>query len=38
MVFFVVEDEQVTESRYANVNIVVEWKGMLAKGTVVWNN
>ena len=25
-------------SRYANVNIVIEWKGMLAEGTVVWNN
>ena len=25
-------------SRYANMNIVVEWKGMLAEGTVVWNN
>ena len=24
-------------SRYANVNIVVEWKGVLAEGTVVWN-
>ena len=22
-------------SRYANVNIVVEWKGMLAEGTVL---
>ena len=36
--FFVVEDEQVTEearSRYANVNVVVECKGMLAEGTVV---
>ena len=25
-------------SRYANVNIVVERKGMLAEGTVVWND
>ena len=25
-------------SRYANVNIVVEWKGMLAEGAVVWND
>ena len=30
------EDEQVTEE--ADVNIVVEWKGMLADGTVVWND
>ena len=33
--FFVVEDEQVMGSRCANVNIVVEWKGVLAEGTVV---
>ena len=25
-------------SRYANVNIVVEWKGRLAEGIVVWND
>ena len=25
-------------SRCANVNIVVEWKGILAEGTVVWND
>ena len=25
-------------SRCANVNIVVEWEGMLAEGTVVWND
>ena len=36
MEFFVVEDEQVIEE--ADVNIVVEWKGILAEGTVVWND
>ena len=47
---FVIEDSQLhgvfccgiwasdRGSRYANVNIVVEWKGILAEGTVVWND
>ena len=34
--FFVVEDEQVIDE--VNVNIAVEWKGILAEGTVVWND
>ena len=35
--FVIVEDEQVTEETDALifVNIVAEWKGMLAEGTVV---
>ena len=35
MVFFVVEDEQVIEE--ADV-LRVEWKGILAEGTVLWND
>ena len=40
MVVFVVEDEQVTEEADVLMwmNIVVEWIGMLAEGTVVWND
>ena len=38
MVFFVVEDEQVTEEADMLMWIVVEGKGMLAEGTVVWND
>ena len=34
MFFVVVEDEQVTEEA-DNVNIVVEWKGMLAESILV---
>ena len=37
--FFVVEDEQVTEEAdMLYVNIVVGWKGVLAEGIVVWND
>ena len=37
MVFFVVEDEQVIRGSRCAI-IVVEWKGILAEGTVVWND
>ena len=38
MVFFVVEDKQMTEEAdmLMWMNIVVEWKGMLGEGAVVW--
>ena len=38
MVFFVVEHEQVTEDADMLMWLVVEWKAMLAEGTVVWND
>ena len=38
MMFFVVEDEQVIEEADVLMHIVVEWKGILAEGTVGWND